>query len=102
MKHLERFALGILLLAGTLSVGVGLAVGQTKSDSEQEQKKADKATPATSPNRGAKVFEQNCARCHNSPEGLPPSASGTIAMHMRVRANLSDADYKALRQFLNP
>ena len=102
MKQLERFMLGILLLAGTLSVGVAFAVGQSKSDSPQTQKKADpSATPTTSPNRGAKVFEQNCARCHNSPEGMPSSVSGTIAMHMRVRANLSDADYKALRQFLN-
>jgi len=103
MKRLERFMLGILLLAGTLTVGVALAVGQTKDKSQQDQKKTDPlATRAASPNPGAKVFEQNCARCHNAPEGFSSSVSGTVAMHMRVRANLSDADYKALRQFLNP
>ena len=52
--------------------------------------------------RGQKVFEQNCARCHNAPEGFAPSISGTIATHMRVRAGLSEADYKALLRFLNP
>jgi cytochrome c5 len=52
--------------------------------------------------RGQQVFEQNCARCHNAPEGFSSSISGTVAMHMRVRAGLSDADYKALRRFLNP
>jgi mono/diheme cytochrome c family protein len=52
--------------------------------------------------RGQQVFEQNCSRCHNPPEGFSPRISGTIAMHMRVRANLSTADEKALRHFLNP
>lgn len=52
--------------------------------------------------RGQQVFEQNCARCHNPPEGFSARISGTIAMHMRVRANLSAADEKALRHFLNP
>ena len=52
--------------------------------------------------RGQQVFEQNCSRCHNAPEGFSPQITGTIAMHMRVRANLSAADYEALRRFLNP
>ena len=52
--------------------------------------------------RGQLVFEQNCSRCHNAPEGFSSSISGTIAMHMRTRANLSEEDYKALRRFLNP
>jgi cytochrome c5 len=54
------------------------------------------------PDRGEQVFAQNCSRCHNTPQGFAPQISGTIAMHMRVRAGLSDADYKALRRFLNP
>ena len=57
---------------------------------------------ATNQDRGQQVFEENCARCHNAPEGFSSNISGTVAMHMRVRASLSDADYKALRKFLNP
>lgn len=61
-----------------------------------------KTTMSSASNRGQQVFEQNCSRCHNAPEGFSSSISGTIAMHMRVRANLSDADYKALQRFFNP
>jgi cytochrome c5 len=103
MKYLEGLMLGLLLCAGTLTVGVVTAVGQNKDNSQQTQNKAAPlATRPAATSRGAKVFEQNCSRCHNAPEGFSPNVSGTIAKHMRVRANLSDADYKALRQFLNP
>lgn len=98
MKHLGRLAQGLLLLAATA------AVGQTKSSSPQQPqgKKPPTTVHAINPDRGQEVFSQNCSRCHNAPEGFPPGISGTIARHMRVRANLSDADYKALLRFLNP
>jgi cytochrome c5 len=103
MKHLEGIMVGLPLLAVTLAIGATVAVGQ--SDNPQQQphgKMSAKPANTASPNRGQKVFEQNCARCHNAPEGFSSSISGTVSMHMRVRAGLSDADYKALRQFLNP
>lgn len=99
MKHSGRLAQGLLLLSATA------AVGQTKSSPPPQQpqgKRPPTAVHATNPDRGQEVFSQNCSRCHNAPEGFSPSVSGTIAMHMRVRANLSDADYKALLRFLNP
>ena len=103
MKHLEKVAPGLLLLAGSLTIGLAFAAGQTHDNSQQPRNNAaSRTTKPSSPDRGAKVFQQNCSRCHNAPEGLSQSVSGTVAMHMRVRANLSDEDYKALRQFLNP
>jgi cytochrome c2 len=97
MKHLSRITLGCLVLAATA------AIGETKSSPQQTQPQvAPKAVHAVKPDRGQQVFDQNCSRCHNAPEGFSQSISGTIAMHMRVRANLSDADYKALLRFLNP
>lgn len=51
---------------------------------------------------GRRVFEQNCARCHNAPEGFPPSITGTIVRHMRVRANLSRHDEQVLLRYFNP
>jgi mono/diheme cytochrome c family protein len=103
MKHLEGTMLGLRLLAATLAVGATVALCQTDSPQQQPQNKTSpKAVHATNQDRGQQVFEQNCARCHNAPEGFPSSISGTVAMHMRVRAGLSDADYKALRKFLNP
>lgn len=50
---------------------------------------------------GQRVFQQNCSRCHNAPESFPPSITGTIVRHMRVRANLSRHQERALLEFLN-
>jgi cytochrome c5 len=52
--------------------------------------------------QGQEVFNQNCSRCHKAPEAIPPSISGTVALHMRIRAGLSEKDYKRLLAFLNP
>ncbi len=103
MKHLEGMMLGLPLLAATLALGATVATGQTDSPQQQSHNKtASKAVHATNEGRGQQVFEQNCARCHNAPQGFSSSISGTVATHMRVRASISDADYKALRRFLNP
>jgi len=68
---------------------------------------ATKKSPAPSagqqhPDAGRLVFEQNCSRCHTAPDGFSPRISGAVAMHMRVRASLSQADAQALLRFLNP
>jgi cytochrome c2 len=107
MKCLERIMLGFPLLAGTLAIGASVAIGQTSSPQQQQpQNKSSQSSPqavhADNQDRGQQVFEHNCSRCHNAPEGFPTSISGTVAMHMRVRAGLSEADYKALRRFLSP
>jgi cytochrome c5 len=97
MKLLRTFTIsGFLLVALPL-------LGQTKSAPQQSrQQPQSKPASTVPPDRGQQVFAQNCSRCHNSPEGFAPQISGAIAMHMRVRAGLSDEDYKALRRFLNP
>lgn len=53
-------------------------------------------------NEGQRVFEQNCSRCHNPPDGFSPRISSTVVRHMRVRANLSEEDAKALMKFFHP
>jgi len=97
MKHAGQIMLGCLVLAAAA------AAGQMKDEPRQSQPHPSaKAVQPMNPDRGQEVFNQNCSRCHNAPEGFSPSISGTIATHMRVRANLSQADYKALLRFLNP
>ncbi|HEV2708969.1 MAG TPA: cytochrome c [Edaphobacter sp.] len=97
MKRVQRMMLGCLALAATA------VTGQMKSPPQQHQPHGStKVVHVVNPDRGQQVFNQNCSRCHNQPEGFSPSISGTIARHMRVRANLSEADYKALLRFLNP
>jgi cytochrome c2 len=74
-----------------------------QSTSKQpEQKKTAAASKTHDENAGQRIFEQNCSRCHNTPEGFSPHVSGTVARHMRVRAQLSEHDYQELLRFLNP
>jgi cytochrome c5 len=58
--------------------------------------------PSTEQSDGEKKFKQNCSRCHAAPESFPPSISGTILRHMRVRASLSKQDEQDILLFLNP
>jgi mono/diheme cytochrome c family protein len=96
MKYVKQMMAGCLALAATV------AIGQVTSTPRQGRPKTAPQDQAAASDRGQQVFHQNCFRCHNAPEGFSPSISGSIARHMRVRAGLSDADYKALLKFLNP
>ena len=60
------------------------------------------ARSAAAEDEGQRIFEQNCSRCHNAPEGFSPRISGTIIRHMRVRANLSQHDAEILFRYFNP
>jgi mono/diheme cytochrome c family protein len=98
MKHLPS-----MLLLGGMTLAASLAVGQSSGTQKPKSHRvSSSATHQSNPDRGQQVFQQNCSRCHNAPEGFSSSISGTIATHMRVRANLSEADYKALLRYLNP
>lgn len=91
----------MLLAAATLPFGILPLVAQPSQTPQREPAPA-RVAPVSNSERGQQVFEQNCSRCHNPPGGFSPRISGAIALHMRVRANLSDADYKALLRFFNP
>jgi cytochrome c5 len=52
--------------------------------------------------QGEKKFRQNCSRCHSAPEELPTRVTGTVVLHMRVRASLSSADERAILRYLAP
>jgi cytochrome c5 len=99
LRHLSKntVAVGMLFL---LSVATAVAQSPEK---QPEQKKTQATINKThDDNPGQRVFDQNCSRCHNAPEGFSPHVSGTIARHMRVRAQLSEHDYQELLRFLNP
>ncbi len=98
MKHRRITLPGVLLFAALMPFLV-LAKNAPHQDQSQPQ---TKPAPVAKPDRGQQVFAENCSRCHNAPEGFSSRISGTIARHMRVRANLSNEDYQALRLFLNP
>lgn len=97
MKYPKRMMSGVLLIAA-----VPLVAQTNRPNPKDQHAPSPRTASSAEADRGQKVFEQNCSRCHNAPEGFSSSISGTIAMHMRARANLSEADYKALRRFFNP
>ena len=72
--------------------------GQEQSANQSKQAPAQ----ASQPDRGEQVFTANCVRCHTPPGGMPQRITGTVVMHMRVRARLSREDEQALLRFLAP
>lgn len=96
MKNI-RFA-----VLSTLALAAVAAMCQANGAGPKPQPQTSKEAQAAGQERGQQVFAQNCSRCHNAPQGFSSHISGTIARHMRVRASLSEADYKALLRFLNP
>jgi mono/diheme cytochrome c family protein len=89
------FALGsVLAIAGPL-----MAVQDQTAHPAVRHETHPKSQNTT--DEGQRVFDQNCARCHNAPDGFSPRITGTIVRHMRVRANLSQHDEQVLLHFFN-
>ncbi len=51
---------------------------------------------------GAKLWEQNCVRCHNvrTPASLSDTQWKVVMHHMRVRAGLTAEEHEAILRFL--
>jgi cytochrome c5 len=89
----------------TLASSVALAQAVPRAKNVTAQKATGHSVlqaPQQHQDEGTRIFQQNCSRCHNTPEGFSPSISGTVVRHMRVRASLSKQDEEALLRFLNP
>ena len=108
---------GEMMRAGILAwvVGGPLICSLAAATAQQPQPGRQGPAPQTQPSgpqhvnsavamttRGELKFHQNCGRCHNAPQELSPRTSGTVMMHMRVRASLSEADAKAILHYLAP
>jgi len=51
---------------------------------------------------GEDVFNAHCARCHTPPSAIRPRITGSVIMHMRVRARLSRQDEQLLLKYMAP
>jgi nitrate/TMAO reductase-like tetraheme cytochrome c subunit len=51
---------------------------------------------------GAELWAENCSRCHNirPPKSFSDSQWQTITHHMRLRANLTGEETRAITEFL--
>jgi len=60
------------------------------------------ANKVTAEKTGAQLWGENCVRCHNAPS--PPAFSDvqweTVALHMRIRANLTKEEVDKIVEFL--
>lgn len=99
--------LRVLLAVGAMQCGLLAGAAQTAgagNGTSAPPKPPAKPQPATATteDQGEKKFQQNCSRCHNAPQELSPRIAGTILLHMRVRASLSEADERAILRYLAP
>jgi cytochrome c5 len=97
----SKFLLPLVVLVS--STAFGQSVPPPPSPTAQSVKTS--ASPVAAQqheDEGTRIFEQNCSRCHNTPDGFSSRISGTVARHMRVRASLSKHDEEELLRFLNP
>ena len=60
---------------------------------------AAKPLPQTAPD-GEAVYKTNCTRCHNTPPSMNERQARVVVSHMRVRANLTEVDAKAVLRYL--
>ncbi|HET7104584.1 MAG TPA: cytochrome c [Terracidiphilus sp.] len=93
-----------LISASFLLATIIPVLAQTSAPHPDSSKRSKAATQSSSADAalGQKVFDENCSRCHNPPQSIPPQIVATLIRHMRVRASLSAADERALLRFMNP
>lgn len=94
----------LIVIVGALDISLCLSV-RASSDGPSNQgtkKETAQAQQQTNENPGERIFRDNCSRCHTAPMSISPRITGTVVMHMRVRARLSRQDEKLLLNFLSP
>jgi mono/diheme cytochrome c family protein len=100
----RKFCMGVVGALGVIAALPALSASKVHPQDSQTPAKqsAQKDAGATTLSEGERKFKQNCSRCHEAPQNLSPSVSGTVVRHMRVRASLSLQDERDILKFLNP
>lgn len=75
---------------------------QAQSGPAKTKKDQTTAKATHTPSEAELIFARNCSRCHTAPQGFSPKIAGTVVMHMRVRAQLSQHDEQVLLRYFNP
>ncbi len=89
-RNLIRKHLTTLSLVTLLGAGIPQALAE------------DRHQPPGDPGRGAMLWADNCARCHNmrDPKEFRDDQWRVIVMHMRVRAGFTGEDARDMLSFL--
>jgi hypothetical protein len=99
-RSFHRMAGMIALTAAVLSFPGYLLFAGERPDKQGNV--SAPSSPESGQKTGEQVFMENCSRCHKPPMTISPRITGTIVMHMRVRAKLSRQDEQALLRYLAP
>jgi mono/diheme cytochrome c family protein len=101
-----------LALAMLLAIGAAAKTNDGKNSSTPANATANSSTApsttaATSSTQdenlhleGERRFRSNCGRCHLAPPKFPSRMMATIVRHMRVRANITDADMRLILRYM--
>lgn len=95
----NKWLLALVAAGACLAATLSVAAGQVPPAADKPSQQKSAVSTAT---EGEKVFMTNCARCHTPPMTLNPRVTGTVVMHMRVRARLSRKDEQLLLKYLAP
>jgi cytochrome c5 len=101
-KHRSPFLTGVLIAIMAFATWIS---GMTLLARAQTDSRTSAPAPTvrnTGQKTGEEVFMDNCSRCHKPPMTISPRTTGTVVMHMRVRAKLSRQDEQALLRYLAP
>ena len=87
----------ILAATALWLAGCATSSNTAKAGPTELSNKSAAATP-----QGAKYWAQNCGHCHNirSPGSYADAQWEVVSLHMRVRANLTAEESKAILVFL--
>lgn len=90
--HSPRYIVAFLSL-GLLAIGMSAC--STLSDSDEDG-------GAAITQSGAELWANNCSSCHNfrDPGSYSDAQWEVASLHMRIRANLTGPDYRAIKDFL--
>jgi cytochrome c5 len=97
----RKYWLLTIAVSTLFSISIAAAIGQVAPAAKGPGSALAQNSASVSV-AGEKVFAANCARCHTAPMTLNPRVTGTVVMHMRVRARLSSKDEQLLLKFLAP
>ena len=89
---------GSLLLVGCASQNTGdKSTGAAATTQPVEALATASAAPG-----GAQLWADNCSRCHNMrpPQSYSDAQWEAVAMHMRLRANLTGTEQREITRFL--
>jgi len=88
----------LLASACSLALGLGAALPGCTSSGNAEPAAPSPAVAAN----GATLWSENCGHCHNlrSPNSYSDSQWDVVALHMRVRANLTAPERDQILAFL--